>query len=266
MIEKDDRKSGPKNHTQREQRRNKVYELYFEKGYTAIKIANELNVNRNTITSDIEYLSKSIAQSYSKSHINENFSKVIESLEIQKGRLILLHEKIDVEKQGIGPIIKLEKMITDVNTKIGSYYEKLVPRKKEKLVISNKQYVQVIRDIIFKENDEFGLTMERKDILKAIFLVSKKDKEFVNEIFKMMEQNGLEYFSMGPIYNILNFAANTDIITKNEQQRILDEINEEAVKYLDEFDEGLEKLYQKYGNDSSKWPSEAFLEYNMLRD
>ena len=87
MIEKDDRKSGPKNHTQREQRRNKVYELYFEKGYTAIKIANELNVNRNTITSDIEYLSKSIGQSYSKSHINENFSKVIESLEIQKGRL-----------------------------------------------------------------------------------------------------------------------------------------------------------------------------------
>lgn len=44
---------GPYTKPEQEERRNKVYELYFEKGYSARKIAKELDVHRNAIDSSI---------------------------------------------------------------------------------------------------------------------------------------------------------------------------------------------------------------------
>ena len=49
------RKGGPYTKQEQEQRYKQVYELHFEKGYSALKIAQILGVNRNTVNSDIRY-------------------------------------------------------------------------------------------------------------------------------------------------------------------------------------------------------------------
>ena len=53
VLEK--RNGGPYTKKEQEQRRSKVYNLHFEKGHSAVKIAETINVNRNTINDDIKY-------------------------------------------------------------------------------------------------------------------------------------------------------------------------------------------------------------------
>ena len=51
---------GPYNKDDQEDRRNQVYMFHFEKGYSALKIAEMLDVNRNTVNEDIRYWNKQI--------------------------------------------------------------------------------------------------------------------------------------------------------------------------------------------------------------
>ena len=56
ILKEKDKNGGPYTKPEQEERRSKVYELYFEKGCSARKIAKELGVHRNTIDSDIRVL------------------------------------------------------------------------------------------------------------------------------------------------------------------------------------------------------------------
>ena len=47
---------GPYTKDERTKRQNEVARLHFEYGYSAVKIAEMMKVNRNTINSDIKYL------------------------------------------------------------------------------------------------------------------------------------------------------------------------------------------------------------------
>ncbi len=49
------KKGGPYTKPEQEKRRDKVFRLYFEYGYPAVRIAKLLNVNRNTINEDIRH-------------------------------------------------------------------------------------------------------------------------------------------------------------------------------------------------------------------
>jgi len=62
---------GPYNKKQQEERRKKVNELYFEKNLPTLKIAEILNVNRNTVNDDIPYCPEI------KSHTNPIISLII---------------------------------------------------------------------------------------------------------------------------------------------------------------------------------------------
>ena len=60
VLEK--KNGGPYTKKDQEKRRNQVYTLHFEKGYPAVRIADELGVNRNTISEDIKYWYSSIKE------------------------------------------------------------------------------------------------------------------------------------------------------------------------------------------------------------
>ncbi len=47
MSETDSKKGGPYTEKEQEDRRKQVYELHFEKGFSAVKIGEMLKVNRN---------------------------------------------------------------------------------------------------------------------------------------------------------------------------------------------------------------------------
>ena len=268
MISTSNRKKlGPRNHVQRKNRRDKVYQLYFEKGVTAVKIAKELGVNVNTVNTDVSYLLKKYAETQSYTSLNENFAKQIEMLEIQRGRLSSFLEKAEIEKYGIAEILKLEKTITDITTKIGEIYAKLLSKRNNKIQIPKKQFVSVIRDICLKDNEEFFSIMDEKTIKKAIFLETRKNEEFVNEFFNMMQSEGLSYYKddkTGIFYQILEFVLNAKIITNDEYAQIVRKIRLESIKeeIAEQKDEQIEaKFNLKYGSDKSVWQTEVIEQY-----
>ncbi len=56
------KKSGPYTKKEQDDRRQEVFKLHFEKGYSGVKISEILNANRNTINDDIRYWYSQLAQ------------------------------------------------------------------------------------------------------------------------------------------------------------------------------------------------------------
>ena len=77
---------GPYTKKQQEDRRKKVNELYFEKKLPALKIAEILNVNRNTVNDDIKLSFLEISESLPQ-HSVSLFLNQIQTLEKQCIRL-----------------------------------------------------------------------------------------------------------------------------------------------------------------------------------
>ena len=107
------KKGGPYSKTEQEKRRSKVYNLHFEKGYPAIKIAEMLQVNRNTINEDIHFLYNEIGK-----QIPERTSSLVlkqfERFEIQCVRLSnQLENEKDFKKR-----TTIEKMLTTIYDKL----------------------------------------------------------------------------------------------------------------------------------------------------
>ena len=50
-----EKNGGPYSRDDREKRQNEVFRLHFEFGYPATRIAELMNINRNTINADIKY-------------------------------------------------------------------------------------------------------------------------------------------------------------------------------------------------------------------
>jgi len=82
----EEKMGGPYTKQEQEIRRDKVFELHFEQGHSALKIAKILDINRNTINKDIEslYLElRSEKPDYSRNWLDKQFAR----LEFQRMRL-----------------------------------------------------------------------------------------------------------------------------------------------------------------------------------
>lgn len=88
------KQGGPYTKTEQEDRRKRVYSMYFEKGFSAIKIATELEVNRNTINQDVKFLRSDLTQKdqiksaifvlEQKGHLEQQKDRLLELLETTK--------------------------------------------------------------------------------------------------------------------------------------------------------------------------------------
>jgi len=79
---------GPYTKGDRVKRRNEVFRLHFSLGYSAVKIAQLMNVNRHTIESDIKYGYSILAKEWNRSTIDSWFMKQVYRLEEQRTRLL----------------------------------------------------------------------------------------------------------------------------------------------------------------------------------
>ena len=93
QIRSAEKKGGPYTKQEQEKRRKKVYELYFEKGNSAVKIAQMLDVNRHTINSDINSWYTQMAAQIGGGNVGSILLKQIEKLEIQRKRLLDMLDK-----------------------------------------------------------------------------------------------------------------------------------------------------------------------------
>ena len=118
VLEK--KNGGPYTKKEQEQRRNEVYVLHFEKGYSAIRIAEMLGVNRNTINEDIKYLYAQAVEELPK-HTSILLLKQIQRLEYQRNRLLNELEKQTEFKEKI----MIEKLLFGVDEKIAFHLNKM---------------------------------------------------------------------------------------------------------------------------------------------
>jgi len=170
MALSQEKKGGPYTKDERRKRRDEVYRLYFEYGYSGRKISEFLNINRNTINRDIENLRFEIAMKWG--HLDpEVFVKdQVERLEIQRTRLRKQLDNTELfnEKNMI------EKFIFNIDTKITDFQMRLVESQ-------TNLYRKIARGI----NQNYKDDKNNKRVISAdfFFKVSKKAQEEMYNIF-----------------------------------------------------------------------------------
>ena len=105
------KKGGPYTKKEQEKRRDDVFELYFEYGYSAVQIVNLLNVNRNTINEDIKYWYSELYNEDKSNFSREWLDKQFTRLEIQRARL---RKELD-EDISLKDRLQIEKLITNID-------------------------------------------------------------------------------------------------------------------------------------------------------
>ena len=114
------RKGGPYSKHQRDKRREEVYRLHFEYGYSGRKIADLMKMNRNTINGDIDYWYSKIVKNTNLFNPEGAMIIMLERLEVQRTRL---REKLD-KVSNIQEKNTLERLIFDIDSKILYTYQK----------------------------------------------------------------------------------------------------------------------------------------------
>ncbi len=111
---------GPYTKQEQEIRKDKVFELHFEQGYSAVQIAKMIDVNRNTINKDVKFWYSEFHNS--KSNSNRNWlDKQLRRLEFQCTRL-----QEDLEKDvTFKERLQIENSITKIDLSIASFIVKI---------------------------------------------------------------------------------------------------------------------------------------------
>lgn len=220
---------GPYTKTEQDDRRKKVYSMYFEKGFSAIKIATELEVNRNTINQDVKFLRSDITQ---KDQIKPAIwvLEQKEHLEQQKDRLLeLLETTKDFEQR-----LRVEKIILDIEGKITNLVIKIagfdyVSFEYDPGPEFDGEIELVVKDLVLNEKTENRSYLQNEIILKARELL-KCDFIHAKKIFARMKDLGLFEFKVkdgagynDTSYDLANFGVLNEMITKAQ----LDKNNKE---------------------------------------
>jgi hypothetical protein len=115
-------KNSPYTRVQRNERRDEVYKLHFEYGMPAIRIAELMKVDRNTINNDLKIIYNKVARDYNS---DKSYDDIIEKqllrLETQRDRLgLYLCDAKDINGK-----ITIERMITDIDFKLIGVIDRL---------------------------------------------------------------------------------------------------------------------------------------------
>ena len=108
---------------QREKRRLEVYKLHFENGMPATRIAQLMNVDRNTINKDLKFLYRQALNDYylDEMSLDDILDKQLVRLEAQRDRLgLYLSDAKDVTNK-----VTIERLIADIDFRILTAVEKI---------------------------------------------------------------------------------------------------------------------------------------------
>jgi hypothetical protein len=130
-------KFAPFTRSQRRKRRMEVYRLHFEKGIPAIRIAEMMKVNRNTINDDLKILYNKALNDYDPNVItlDDILQKQLVRLEMQRNRLSLylcdakdLTRKIAVERLISDIDFRLIGVIERINLNLARFWEEVIKK------------------------------------------------------------------------------------------------------------------------------------------
>jgi len=124
-IKRPAKKGGPYSKIDKDARRDEVYRLYFDYGYSARKIAELMKIHRNTINGDVQFWYSKISRNI---HIINPETSIILQLKKMEIQQIRLRECLDKVKSH-SEQITIERLIFDINSKIMHTVQKLADSK-----------------------------------------------------------------------------------------------------------------------------------------
>jgi hypothetical protein len=116
-------KFAPFTKAERKKRRLEVYKLHFENGMPATRIAQLMNVDRNTINNDLNFLYRQALSDYNLEDmsLDDILEKQLVRLETQRDRLgIYLSDAKDVTNK-----VTIERLIADIDFRVLTAVEKI---------------------------------------------------------------------------------------------------------------------------------------------
>ena len=285
VLDEQVKKGGRYTKREQEERKLQVYHLHFEQNKPAVKIAELLNVNRNTVNDDIIYWHQQLASEMNAQDITAKMTKQIQRMEIQRDRLL-----DDLEDtKNLDDKIKVERFISDMDNRLIQAFSKMILGGMESLSprvkleeINEDNIKEFVRNLIFGDENPDSKDVYSEDELKFKFIRRTKcDITHVSNVIKKMKQDGLalceQSNSIGSSnsfmsgkdfstkYNLAIFANLRGYLTINE----FSEISKKRLKIRQEFEnkekERREKFIKKYGPES-QWSEEVEDMYDDFED
>ena len=279
------KKGGRYTKKEQEERKIEVYHLHFEENKPATKIAELLNVNRNTINDDIHYWHQQLANEFKAQDLTAKMTKQIQRMEIQRDRLL---DDLE-ESENLDEKMRIEKLISEIDNRFVNLYSKMISSGKTSLgptvkleEITEDDIKEFVRDLILADTDPDSEDIYSESVLKFHFIRRTKcDVEHADNVIEKMERDGLvlceqssdgkyDYLSLkthdfSTTYNLGKFANLRGYVTIDEIGSIIDkrfEIRQEIEK---EEKEREEKFIEKYG-PKSQWSEEVKEMFDSFED
>ena len=171
-LEVQSKKGGPYSKQEQQKRRDEVFKLHFEYGYSATQIAEMLKINRNTINSDVSFLYSKLGDEMDNVTYGNWLDKQLARIESQRVRLRKeLDNDITLQER-----LQVEKVILDLDSKISSLIIKISTSKQERWDKSTK-----FINNWMKKNGQKDRFMLFSDFLRIPEKSRKKIDELLNE-------------------------------------------------------------------------------------
>ena len=116
-----EKKGGRCSRKEQEERRLHVYHLHFEENKSAVKIAELLGVNRNTINGDVAYWHSQLAHEINSQDLSAKMTKQFQRMEMQRDRLME-----DLENTSPDERFRIEKFISEIDNRLMQFYSKMI--------------------------------------------------------------------------------------------------------------------------------------------
>jgi len=165
------KKGGPYTKQEIIDRKNEVYRLHFEYGYSARRIADLMKVNRNTVNGDIDYWYSKIIDNTNIGDPTNAIMINLQRFDIQRSRL---REQLD-KTETFQEKLALERLILEIDSRILNTHYKLTNSARNLLDFSTERMNNWM-----KENKKDNRFLTLSDILS----VSEKAQEKINKIIK----------------------------------------------------------------------------------
>jgi len=167
--EKFQKNGGPYSISDRHKRRQEVFRLYFEKGCNSTKIAEILQINRHTISSDIQCGYEQLKKTWTKYDLESIGVRQFQRHESQRLRLEERLEVADNDRDRM----TYEKLIFDIDKEIPNLFHK----------ITNTQdmlYYHITKHMnMLSEKNNLGMGFV---CMQDMFRVSPETAEKVNKL------------------------------------------------------------------------------------
>jgi len=215
---------GPYTKREQEERKIQVYHLHFQENKSAVKIAELLNVNRNTINDDIRYWHLQLANEMKAQNLTAMMTQQIQRMEIQRDRLL-----DDLENaESLTEKISIEKFISEIDNRLVQLFSKMILSGKTSMEstvkleeINEDEIKDFARSLVKKRNFVFkSCNFGEEDIQYEIIKLTKCDMNRAEKFFRKMMGLGLELFEVEDPdydrYNLLKFCIMREYVSKDE--------------------------------------------------